>query len=271
MRAVLVLVLLAPLCLAGTGDRAEAVRGYVEKIAHGGTAARIAPAPERERWLYGVDLYLWAAGMKGDLSARGLSIPVDIGFDDIVKDLDFAFMLHATARRGRWGMYLDAAYIALKAERTGMLGQAQSLKTTLFFGELAVTCRLWERAPPGKARWTLGAYAGARVYSADAEISLAAGSGSQGAAWVDPIVGLDARVAIAKWGFGARADIGGFGLGSESAWSVLVGARYRFTKLFALAAGYRWLDFDYRERSGADAFEFDVQMAGPFLALVVTF
>ena len=271
MRAALALVLLAPPCLAGADDRAEEVRGYVEEIAHGGTVARIAPASERETWRYGVDLYLWAAGMKGDLSVRGLSIPVEKGFDDIVKDLEFAFMLHATARRGRWGMYLDAAYIALKAERTGNLGQAQSLKTTLFFGELAVTCRLWEHAPPEKARWILGAYAGARVYSADTEISLAIGSGSQGAAWVDPIVGLDARVMIAKWGFGVRADIGGFGLGSESAWSVLVGVRYRFTKLFALAAGYRWLDFDYREGSGTDAFNLDVQMSGPFLALGFTF
>lgn len=71
----------------------------------------------------------------------------------------------------------------------------------------------------------------------------------------------------------ARADVGGFGIGSSSnlAWNVVAGLDYQWNSSTSLLAGYRVLDIDQFSGAGATAFGFDVQMAGPFAAIAFQF
>ena len=144
------------------------------------------------------------------------------------------------------------------------------MSSDLFFVELAVTYAAIEHTP-ARDQTTVDVYAGVRVYAAETELTLITGPMSQDREWVDPIVGLDARFPTGKWRFGVRADIGGFGAGSDLSWSTVLAANYEFTDLFSIALGYRWFDIDYQSGSGADAFLFDVQLTGPFVAFVFRF
>jgi len=271
--AILAVSFLAPAVHAGDRGREQAVSAYLadlEDLPRGDLTMHTLAAGE-ESWTFDVALYVWAAGMKGHLGARGTEVPVDVGFDEIFDQLEGALMLHATARKGRWGGFFDFAWIGLGADATGPLGQPASVDSDLFFVELAVSYRAIEHPLAERAHLLVDGYAGARIYAAQTDLTLAIGPRSQDGAWVDPIIGFDAMVQTGKWLFGMRADIGGFGLGSDLSWSILLGARYRFSELLSMALGYRWLDIDYKTGSGTDAFTFDVQIAGPVLAVAVSF
>jgi hypothetical protein len=45
----------------------------------------------------------------------------------------------------------------------------------------------------------------------------------------------------------------------------------KLAKWATLMVAYRLLDIDFEEGSGRDRFEFDIQMRGPIMALVLTF
>ena len=73
-----------------------------------------------------------------------------------------------------------------------------------------------------------------------------------------------------------RADVGGFGAGSDLAWSVLGAFRYDTPwKLgradVAVLAGYKVYDVDYSSGTGKHRREFDEQLRGPALGVAFTF
>jgi opacity protein-like surface antigen len=200
-----------------------------------------------------------------------VTVPVDVGFEKIFDKLEGALMLHGTVRKDRWGGFIDFAWIGLGADSTGPLGNPVDVDSDLFFVELAVSYAAVEHELGDDADLLLDVYAGARIYAAQTDLALVTGPRSQDGSWVDPIVGLSAIIRTGKWHFWARADIGGFGAGSDLCWSILAGVRYQFTELFSLALAYRWLDIDYQTGSGLDTFTFDVQLSGPLLALAFSF
>ena len=81
--------------------------------------------------------------------------------------------------------------------------------------------------------------------------------------WVDPfIVARLKSDAAKKFLYQLRADVGGFGVGSDFAWQMQAYAGYRFSKLFQITAGYRILGMDYDKGSGEDRFLYDMDISG---------
>ena len=64
-----------------------------------------------------------------------------------------------------------------------------------------------------------------------------------------------------------RAEIGGFGIGSDLAWQLQAMAGYRFSKLFDLTAGYRVISLDYQSGEGLSTFVYDMVTFGPMIRL----
>ena len=108
---------------------------------------------------------------------------------------------------------------------------------------------------------------GGRFVSLDASVQLAAGGKVQGSeSWFDPIIGVSHhRDFTKKFTVSSSGDFGGLGIGSDMTWSLRVMGGYRMTDHSNVWFGYRYLDIDYDDGTGAGKFVFDVAMHGPIL------
>jgi hypothetical protein len=243
----------------------------------GSGAVSVAAAQESPDWFAGewkfqLSPYAWAAGLKGKVGTRpGLPVAkVDAGFDDILENLDVAFMMLGEARHGRFGLVADIAYLSLSAEADtpGPLFGKAKLKSDTLFATVAGAYRVFERD-----NHFLDVLAGGRVWDIDNDFKLTAGllpevkTGS-GETWVDPIVGVRGHLDLGS-GFtvAAYADIGGFGAASDLTWQLYGGIQYSISNWFAATAGYRHLSVDYRQ----DGFVWDVELSGPMLGVTIRF
>jgi opacity protein-like surface antigen len=226
-----------------------------------------APTPPKPGpWSFEATPYLWAAGLHGDLSARGRSATVDPSFSDLLKDLDFGAMLLAELRYDRWGLLLDGFYMKLSkdADTPGPL-----------FSEVDVTSRMGMLGPSLgyravlTDRFTLDVLGGARIWFVDTELEFKPGllpgvTVDQSKSWVDPIVGLRLGAQLTdKIFLWALGDVGGFGAGSDLTWQAIAGIGYRFNPRWSVTAGYRALGLDFQR----DGFELDVIMHGPVVGV----
>ena len=231
-------------------------------------------------WQFSVTPYFWAAGMDGDATIKGIESSVDLSFGDILEDLDFGAMAHIEARHGKWGFFLDPAYIKLKTD--GDVGPFNAdVETEMMLVEFGVLYRLFERpinAESGQA-FSLDLLGGARYTDLQGEIDVEGPLGINPSFdgskdWIDPIVGGVVQVDLTeKLAFRVRGDIGGFNIGSGSdlAWNVLASLGYSLSERTTLWLGYRILDVDYDDGSGSDLFEYDVSMSGPIAGLAIRF
>jgi hypothetical protein len=238
-----------------------------------------APAPERE-WTITVAPYLWAAGINGDVGLFGREpVHVDESFSDIFKDLKFGGMAVVELHNGTWGLFGDLVYAKTEADASAtrsILGVPVTLsgtvETSAFTGTVMGEYRAYS-APTA----TLDLMAGARIWDIDndIELALAAGgpplaafSGSDGATWVDPMVGAKGRYNIDdSWFLNGWAMVGGFGAGSDITWDLLGAVGYQYNEHVSFALGYRAMGVDYDH----DGFVYDVVEHGPVLGTVFRF
>jgi len=93
-------------------------------------------------------------------------------------------------------------------------------------------------------------------------------SGSQSNTWVDPLIVTRYRRWFSnKWMFSLRADIGGFGIGSQFSWQLQPDIFFRASRLLQLGLGYRAISMDYSTGSGKDRFLYDMDEYGPQLRI----
>ena len=88
----------------------------------------IAPAPAvaqagGDQWRFSVTPYLWLPSLEGNLRygpppAGGAAPKISVNAEDILSALDFAFMLSADARKGRWSIATDFMYLDLSADES---------------------------------------------------------------------------------------------------------------------------------------------------------
>lgn len=69
--------------------------------------------PAESGWEFGVAPYLWALSMNGNVTVKGLEADVDLSFNDIWDELNFAFMMAYEARKGHWGLWGNTIYANL--------------------------------------------------------------------------------------------------------------------------------------------------------------
>ncbi|WP_373504703.1 hypothetical protein [Aestuariivirga sp.] len=257
-------------------------------------AADLAPLPDTSEWRFTLAPYAWGVGLSGDVGVFGRGpVDVDIPFSDILENLDFAAMAVAEAHNGTWGVFVDLNYTSLSAGKS----RSRSLERDIFeqFGataEVSASADITEFFGTFMGQWravdsdnvTLDLMAGARYWHIDNDIEARASltlatpeqeltwskavSGSDGASWVDPMVGIKARidtttpVYFTGWGM-----VGGFGVGSDLNWDVMGGVGYQWTEKFSTVLGYRALGVDYED----DGFVYDVIQQGVAFGGVINF
>lgn len=240
-------------------------------------AADPALSADTNDWTFTAAAYLWGSGISGTSGVFGLPTQdVDLGFGDILKDLDFAFMGLAETRNGRFVLGMDLTYT-----NVGSSVKNPRKAETLLVNKIDIDTTSWMVTGFGgytvfdNDMMRLDAIAGGRLWSVNTDFTLRSDvplvngrSASDGATWVDPLVGAKTRIDVTPDVYvSAWAMIGGFGVGSELMWDVMAGAGYEFTDHLSVFAGYRAASVDYRN----DGFVYDMVQQGPVAAAVLRF
>jgi hypothetical protein len=248
--------------IRAAGPRAFAfIGGFILAVA-GSAGAQNTPADGR--WRFSVSPYLLMPYMTGTTGVGDLSVDLDANPGDIFSRLQFGAMLAAEANNGTWGVGLDGIYMDL--DQDGTAGPVTG-RVGLQQGVLELT---GYRRVAGWAEVLLGGRVNF-ISAALASEGLQARSAEGDATWFDPVLGARLHAAnTGKWVLMVRADIGGFGIGSDFAWQVYPRVGYRFSSLFGLDLSYRVISMDYTG-SGSPGFRYDVTTFGPELGVTFHF
>lgn len=214
------------------------------------------PVYGEQQWDFKIMPYLWAASLDGDVQLAQLpSAEVDLSFSDILDDLDFTLMFGFEARPKfeDWALLVDFVYLGLKSENKVVETDVDQLMVE-FDVALAMETEL-----------ETDLLLGLRFWNMQIATDFAGGSDRERTrGWVDPVVGARTLIELAEnWKLHLRADLGGFGAGSDFSYQGILGARYTWGPSGHVALGYRHMDLDYDH----DGFEYDAATSGPVLGV----
>jgi hypothetical protein len=222
--------------------------------------------------------------MQGELTARGRTADNDLDLGDtldlLVDDFKFAAMGRADARKGNLLFTLDLLYLNLEDDQTTATGLETEVGLQLLLTEFGAGYRLgtWPLSPEVWPAVSFDVLAGGRYVFLESSIDIDGGPRGRrvdierDVDWIEPFVGgwflltLSKRVTI-----GVRGDVGGFGVGSELTWNLVGSIQYHVSRHVSVGGGYRALDIDYTQGSGANRSALDVLMHGPLLGAVFRF
>lgn len=232
----------------------------------GAAVAVVAPsagAQTNGAWQHAFATYLMGTGLDGEVGIGPLSADVDVSFQDLVDHLRLGVMMAYAAERDPWTIGVDAIYMNLEASKAdGALAAEADANDAIVSIDAAY--RLSER---------LEVLGGIRYNEIEADLAV---SGLPGGAvmasgresWVDPYVGGRYTLPFAQdWSFTLRADVGGFGVGAESAWQLVTRFNWHASDRVDVLFGYRVLDVDYDDGEGEQRFLFDIQTSGPLVGV----
>ncbi len=73
---------------------------------------------ESDQWQFEITPYLFAISLDGTTGVAGVTADVDVSFDDLLDNIDSAFMFVFEARKGPWGLGFDGMYSKLEDEKS---------------------------------------------------------------------------------------------------------------------------------------------------------
>jgi hypothetical protein len=185
--------------------------------------------------------YFFLSGVSGSVTADALTVPINSRFSELLDNVQISAFLAFTARKGRWGAYADLQYISLKGEGRSDTDEV-FLELDNIIAEADATLE-----PAGQP--TLRFLAGVRVYSIDQTLSITGVSpATANTTVVDPILGALGRWDLGEdWNFEVRGDIGGFGLGSEFTYQMMVVFQWDVSGTIGIPFGYRVLGYQIQD------------------------
>ena len=213
-----------------------------------------------DEWQFQIaPLYLWATSIDGTMTLKGrLDQDFAVDFADAFDNLETAFTVHFEAGKGRWGLMADAMYLNLAG--------SQDINTPGGQADLEVEELLLEGAAGYSFAENLWVIAGVRYFSLDSDIGFQLDIAPEIAvseSWTDLFAGLLWRPKLGeRWTFSGRFDIGAGG--SDLVLNALAVIDYRLGKWAAVFAGYRYLEYDYKNNN--NGIEVDMSLSGPVAA-----
>jgi hypothetical protein len=235
-----------------------------------GTSA--STAVEADDWTVRATLYLWGAGISGE-TAGGAD--VDMGFDQLIENLDFGFMGAFEARRQRWSVGADLLYLNVGVDdgSTVPLRIATGDRVNLDVSAKAET-KGWVVTPRAgynvldTDRVRLDALLGARYLDLEVDLDLGLQAGrfstrpgiaASVVSW-DAIAGAKGHVKLDDgWSLPYYADIGTGE--SELTWQLAGGVAYSFRQA-EVALWYRHMAWEFDDGDALSRISF----SGPMLS-----
>lgn len=213
---------------------------------------------------YDLAPYGWLTALNGQVGIKGFTTHVNLSINDVLDNLDGAFMTTFNLHYKDWSFNNDLIWAELSGSTSTPLQQLYT-GAKLTINQITWTETIGYRVYNDESS-TLELNAGFRLNSLSNDLKL---SGAQletkyldeDEVWIDPIVGFRGGVAL-PYDFSIRAggDIGGFDSASELTWQAWTAVGYEVGCGSTIGAGYRALGYDYN-RNG---FEYNVNSYGPF-------
>jgi hypothetical protein len=214
-----------------------------------------------DEWQFQIaPLYLWAVSIDGTMTLRGrLEQDFEVDFSDAFDNLEAAFTVHFEASKGRWGLMADAMYLNLAG--------SQDINTPGGTADIEFTNLVLEGAGGYSFADSWWVIAGVRYFELDSDIRFQLDIAPEidvSESWTDLFAGLMWRPKLGdRWTFSGRFDVGAGG--SDLVWNAHAIIDYRLGKWVAILAGYRHLDYDYKNQN--NGIKVDMAMSGPLVAL----
>lgn len=245
---------------------------YIMAMLSFGASTWAAAGTERtdDQWQWTFAPMAWFSGIEGDITSRGNTAEVDVGFSDLWGVTEYGFFAYLEGQRNRFGFFAEPNYIKLKGDEDSPQAEVD-FEQDLWLVEGGVFFTLLDTE--SDRPFTLDLTVGARYFDVQTELRLKnQGSGnefgmSSSTTLVDPTVGLRARMYITRdLSLTFRGDVGGLGISegntSDFSWQALGLLGYDFTECFGLYGGYRGLGIDTSEGSGSREKGYDLIMHG---------
>lgn len=228
-------------------------------------------------WQVEITPYLFGAGLKGTVGFKGVNGDIDMPVNELVDNLNKAFMLFATAERNNWVFAIDTLYFNLGDEGArswqGPLGNTNTAELKVDVEEKIFALAGGRRIVDDRSKLDLLAVA--RYTSLETTLGLKLTGpllpdGSRSvtieADWWDAAVALKGKLPIAqKWDLTGYADVGAGG--SDLTYQIMLGVNWQFSRMFSAKLGYRYLYQDYRKSD----FVWDMATSGVILGLGIRF
>lgn len=212
--------------------------------------------PESESWQFSLKPYLFLSGLSGSITAGDVTFPINSSFSELVDNLRVGAFLSLAGVKGSWGFLADVEYIGLQGEGSGKVPVELRLDTVV--GELDAT---YSPANDSNLRFV----GGVRLFDVSQSLLIADEPTAEAKVTVvDPVLG-----AVGTWDvadsilFQMRGDIGGFGVGSEFTYQLMLEFQWRLSDSLGLPFGYRVLGYQIQKES----VQLDTRLGGLFLGL----
>lgn len=206
--------------------------------------------PANSSWQFAFIPYGWTTGINGNVTVEGVARRVEASASDLAEYRDRGVSLVFTARRDNWGFLLDSVWSSYSDNPSA----DEILHTDMWVIDGNVSSSLGGTGP-------LELLAGFRGYNIDSGLrNISSNTETSGReSWVDPLLGAQFVVELGKtWTALLKGDVGGFNVGSDSAYNFAAGVGWRVAEPISLWAGYRYLKIDYKN----DDFALDIALSG---------
>lgn len=230
-----------------------------------------AVAQDDSDWRIGGKAYLWLSDTNVS-TTQGQAIEAD--FEDVIGNLDLAFMGSIGARKGRWSWFGDIMYVAIDArDTTPVTGPGIPVGTDAdvrFNQDVLVLTAGGGYTVSGSDKHRFELAAGVRYLDLDTDIAAAFGVGpgielSDTGSVLDGFVAAKGYADLSdRWYLSFYGDVGAGD--SDLTWQALVDLNYEFSK-FDVGLGYRVLEW----QSGGKGLIDDLRFSGPYLGLAFNF
>jgi len=218
-------------------------------------------AAQADEWQYTFAPYLYGAGMDGRVGIAGREVEAEASFSDVLSNLEFGFMAHFEAANEKWIIISDLGYVGL------------GVATTVPAADLDVNQWVVEGGVGRRINENFEVLFGGRYFRLDEEIRFKGplGINVQGDQnWFDPFIGARGKIHFSEnAALMLRGDIGGFGVGSDFAWTITPSFLYSINEKYSLAFFYKVQSVDREDDD--NGFVFDVISSGPGFGMAMHF
>lgn len=228
----------------------------------------------QDQWQFAGAIYLWGADIGGKTIGGA---EVEVGFNDLLDNLEMAFTGAFAARKNNWSFLTDVVYLDLGVDGTADLsipiGPIQVPVTTTTNLDLQALVLQFAGGyglySEGKSRLDL--LGGVRYIDLDTDLFLELQSLGPGQSrtisdslttW-DGFVGLKGQASLAdRWYFPYYVDVGAGD--SKLTWQATAGIGFQAGRMWDLALVYRHLEWDFDSTLLID----DINFRGPTLGVI---